>query len=367
LTSDLNAPIACGSYAEAAARSAANNAAARATRRRIEQREGGLEDFLLRIRVEHIGTPAAGGLEDFHAVLRASILPDELVPIEDFIAALGPKNEDRALQNAIGPYRYIGLAVRSPSEGTVGAAGFAVFCHPSGPATVHGSYYALLPRFRGLGLHRLMVNAVAQNAVRFVARVRPSAFNAGPMVQFIEANGIANMTLRDRLLDQAIAVHPLARDAIWERMGFREILSIHYHQRGSPPLELALKAALIDVDNLGGLSRALGLGAPTAVAGDVLLRHVSAFDNLLMNYDEASRALSRRERLPDPRDAGLLARFDPSTALPVLTPDAAARERFQWAAIDKRLANCSDLNLSRTMRELRDVIEGGGPGVSSRW
>jgi hypothetical protein len=344
------------SYADAAARAAINDAAKQATREQIDAQEGGIAAFHRNIRVEHIGDPGAGELQEFHAVLRRGILPNELVPMNDFVAALGPKNDDRALQEAIGPYRYFGLALRSPANETIGAAGFAVFCHRQGPATIHASYYALLPRFRGLRLVRLMLDEVARTAIGFVADARPAAFDSGPVVQFLEANGIADMTLGDRLLDEAIAMHPLARDAAWERIGFREIMDVEYQQRGSPPIRLVLKAVLLDVEIIDGRPCFGALRAPVSIDGDVVLRHVAAFDNLLMNYDEASQALASGCPLPDLGCTGLVAKLPPGVKLPVKPLDQAAREREEWAATDTLLSNLTDLALDKTMRALRDEI-----------
>jgi hypothetical protein len=333
-------------------------AAKQAARDRIAAQPGGIAGFRQNIRVEHIGDPGAGKLHEFHAVLRRGILPNELVPLNDFVAALGPKNDDLAFQEAIGPYRYFGLALRSPANETIGAAGFAVFCHREGPATLHASYYALLPRFRGLGLVRLMLDEVARTAVHFVADTRPTAFDSGPVVQFLEANGIADMTLGDRLLDEAIAMHPLARDAAWERIGFREIMDVEYQQRGSPPIRLVLKAVLLDVETIGGQPCFRALRAPDFIDGDVVLRHISAFDNLLMNYDEASQALATGRALPDLSSAGLVAKLAPGVTLPVKPLDQAARDRQYWAEADARLSKLTGLALEKTMQALRDEIDG---------
>jgi GNAT superfamily N-acetyltransferase len=245
----------------------------------------------------------------------------------------------------------VALAVRADGAGTIGAAGFAVFCHRVGAASVHASYYALLAGFRGLGLGRLMLHAVCRSAIGFIAEARPAALRAGPVVQFIEANDIASMTLGDRLQDQAIALHPLARDALWERLGFREIVDIHYRQRSDPPIGLALKALLIRVDGAG-----YDLVAPDAVAGALVRRHVRAFDNLLMNYATARTLVARGRKLPAPRPAGLLARVDPRAALATKPPDQAARERSCWAEIDARLSRCAGLPLGATMQALRDAV-----------
>jgi GNAT superfamily N-acetyltransferase len=344
-------------YADARARAAINNAAKQAMRDRIAAQEGGLEGFRQTIRIEHIGDPGAGDLQEFHAVLRHSILPSELVPLDDFVTALGPKNEDRAFLEAIGPYRYFGLALRSPAEETIGAAGFAVFCHRQGPATLHASYYALLPRFRGLGLVRLMLAEVARTAVRFVAEARPGAFDSGPVVQFLEANGIADMTLEDRLLDEAIAMHPVARDAAWERLGFREIMNIEYRQRGIPPISLVLKAVLIDAEMVDGRHCFRAFRAPDCIDGDVVLRHISAFDNLLMNYDEASQALASGRPLPDLDGTGLVAKLPPGIVLPVKPLNTAARDRQDWTATDDLLSSRTGLSLEKTMQALRDELD----------
>jgi GNAT superfamily N-acetyltransferase len=348
--------LTCGSYAEAATRAAANAAAARQTRAMIEQYAGGIDAFRRNIRIEWLTAASAKGLADFHAVLRAGILPDEIVPIEDFVTALGLKNEDLALQNALGPYRYFALTLRTEEDGMIGAAGFAVFCHHIGPATVHISYCALLPRFRGLRLIRLMLNAAAQYAVNFVGETRRAAFSAGPLFEFIEVNSIANMTLGDRLVDEAIAMHPLERDAIWERIGFREILGIEYRQRAEPPIPLALKTALIDAEADGLRDRMLGLRAPESVPADVLLRHISAFDNLLMNYEEATAALTRFGAPPDPSEAGLLHNLDPAAKVLVKSVADAARERDMWRAVDEKLSQCEGLSLESTMQVLRDAF-----------
>lgn len=348
--------VACGSYAEAATRAAANAAAARQTRAMIEQRDGGIDAFRLNIRIEWLTAASAEGLADFHAVLRASILPDEIVPNEDFVTALGLKNEDVTLQRAFGPYRYFALALRTEKDGMIGVAGFAVFCHRTGPATIHTSYCALLPRFRGLRLIRLLLNTAAQYAVDFVGETRRSAFTAGPLFEFIEVNSIANMTLGDRLLDEAIARHPLERDAMWERIGFREILGIGYRQRAEPPIPLALKAALIDAETDGLRDRVLGLRAPESVPADVLLRHITAFDNLLMNYEEATAALTRFGAPPDPSEAGLLRTLDPAAKIPVKSVADAARERELWRAVDEKLSQYQGLSLESTMQTLRDAF-----------
>jgi hypothetical protein len=162
-------------YEDAAAQAALNNAATLATRQRIAQAKGGIEAFRRNVHIEHFGDPEVGDLDEFHSVLRRGILPSELVPLNDFIAALGPKNNDHTFQEAIGPYRYFGLALRTASGATIGAAGFAVFCHRLGPATLHASYDALLPHFRGLGLLRLLLNEVSCTAIRFIAETRPAA------------------------------------------------------------------------------------------------------------------------------------------------------------------------------------------------
>jgi GNAT superfamily N-acetyltransferase len=345
------------SYAGAATAAAINNEAALAMRRHVRQQPGGLATFRRRLHIESIGTPAAGSLDEYYAVLRSSILPDELVPLADFTAALGPKNIDPILKDAIGPYRYYALALRAPGYGTIGAAGFAAFCHRRGPATMHASYYALLPAFRRLGLGRLLIDAATETTIRFVVTARPTALDAGSVVQFIEVNDIADMTLRDRLLDEAIAMHPLARDAMWEDLNFREVMTVKYRQRDIPLLPLALKAVLVDVAPIRNTSRVRALRAPAAILSDIVSSHVAAFDNFLMNYDESRRILGRGGPLPDPTSAGLLARVAPNTDLPVRSLEQALQYRQKWQAIDRRLSRRPNLPLDAKMQALRDEVE----------
>lgn len=345
------------SYADAAARGADSIAAATAMRNRIERQKGGVADFRHRLGLQQLHHDAVDALDEFYQVLRSGILPDELVPIEDFIAALGSKNADQAFQQAIGPYRYFCLALRARDHGTIGAAGFVTFCHQHGPATMHASYYAVLPCFRRLGLGRLLLTAAAETAIGFVASTRPEAFDAGPMVQFIEANDIAHMTLRERLLDEAIGMHPLARDALWEHIGFREIVDIAYRQRHDPPIELALKAVLVETDRDATGPRLRGLRPPLEISGDLMLRHVTAFDGLLMNYENARRTLIALHRpLPHPVGNGLLAHIDAAATLPVKSLDQAAHDRQEWQVADELLRTRSNLSLDTTMQALRDAL-----------
>jgi GNAT superfamily N-acetyltransferase len=357
-TSPDHRPRAVASHREAAALAEANAAAARSMRHRIEQRDGGIAEFHRHVCFEPIDDPASRELDKFHAVLASGILPGQLVPISEFAAALGSKNADRAFRRAIGPYRYDCLAARTKTDGMIGAAGFVTFCHQRGPATLHASYYALRPAFRGLGLGRRLLDAVASVAVRFIAGARLEAFNAGPVVQFIETNSIGDMTLADRLLDEAIGMHPLARDAMWERVGFREIMDIRYRQRATPPIALSLKALLIDVERTGGDHVPRGVTAPRSLPGDLVLRHLRAFDNLLLNHDAASRVLARGEDLPEPGDAGLFARLPPGAVLPVKSLEDAARERRDWRTVDERLSRSAGAELGKTMRVLRDLVDG---------
>lgn len=343
-------------HRQAAARGKANEDDARATRQRIEQAAGGLAGFHRSVRFDSIDDPESATLREFHAVLASGILPRQLVPISEFAAALGPKNADPAFQLAIGPYRYVCLAARTDNDGMIGAAGFVTFCHRRGPATLHASYYALRPAFRGLGLGRRLLDAAARMAVGFIEGARPGAFEAGLLVHFIETNDIGEMTLADRLLDEAIAMHPLARDAMWERIGFREILNIRYRQRGEPPVALTLKALLIDAGRPGGNDLPLRLISPESLSGDVVLRHVSAFDNLLLNYENASRALALGQALPEPRGAGLLARLAPGAVLAVKSLPDAARNRREWLTADERLGRRTGVNPNETMRALRESM-----------
>jgi GNAT superfamily N-acetyltransferase len=337
------APVA--SFQEAEARARANADAAREVRQHLEQTEGGVDGFLQRVRIAPIAPPGGAELRDFHAVLAEGILPYQLVPIGDFVDAIGVMNDNTLFQQALGPYRYVCLAARTDADGTIGVAGLIVFCHHDGPATLHASYYAISPAFRSIGLGRRLLNAAADIAMRFVATARPAAWTAGPLVHFIETSSYPDMTLAERLADEAIALHPLVRDEMWERIGFREIRSAGYHQRATPPAPLVLKALLIEPV----FRRMI---PPTSIDGDLVRRHVTAFDAVLMNSEAASEALARGHAPPRPEPAGLLAWLPPGAVLPVVSPEDAARDRCHWRALDASLRTAEQLRLGTTLRAL---------------
>lgn len=347
---DASAPV--FSFREAADRATASARVAHAMRQRIETRDGGRAAFRQAIRFEPIEASDATALREFHALLAQAILPRELVPLGDFAAALGPKNTDPAVQAALGPYRYVCLAARTDRDGLIGAAGFATFCHCEGPATLHASYYALRPEFRGFGLGRRLLQAAADTAVAFAAAARPDALAAGPILHFIETTAYAHMTLAERLWDEAAAIHPLARDTLWEAIGFREIMNIGYRQRTLPPGLLTLKALLIQTGPRNGKPVVTAFVAPDRVSGDVIHRHVTAFDSLLLNNAATGRALAAGRPAPDAFESTLLARFPPGVALSVLSPDDAARQRQAWFDLEDHLRAEENRRLAATMRTL---------------
>lgn len=344
-------------HQQASARASVNKDAAREIREQIDKSPGGLDGFRQSIQFETIDNPASPALRDFHAVLASGIVPGLLVPIEDFASALGPKNADPAFQRMLGPYRYDCLVASTEQHGLIGAAGFVTFCHRQGPATLHTSYCAVLPAFRGLRLVRGVLEATTRIAIRFIEGARPAAFDAGPVVHFIETHDIGEMTLGDRLLEEAMAIHPLARDAMWERIGFREIAKACYRQRGDPPDPLTLRALLIQTVQPGGHARPLRLIPPESLPGGLVLRHVSAFDNLLLNYENASQALAAGHAFPDPRDAGLLEpKMTPEAVLSVKSPQDAEQIRRAWRMADELLSQRTDLDPRATMQSLCDSI-----------
>ncbi len=356
------------SFAEAAECNAKRWQAAKETRKRLENSAGGLRAFLnaleiVPLRAEGRDSPFDQKLlGEYLQVLASGILADELVPRENFLHALSLNNQDASLSRALGPHKYLALAVMAPGTGMIGAMGVQVYCHLHGPATLHGSYYAVLPSYRGCGVGFLMIRTAADQAVDFIAAARREALGTRNIFQFIETNDIAKMTLADRLEDEAIAMHPLERDRLWEAFCFREIQDIGYRQRAEPPRPLSLKVQSIDIVERDGRYRADGFRAVNRVPAPTVLRHVSAFDNLLMNFDEAEAAARESVPVADLQDAGLINRIDASAALRTVTLSEARGYRRKWMDRDRRIRERiapNDWALAQTMKELAWRVEGG--------
>ena len=275
-------------------------------------------------------------------------------------------SEETFVSRALGPHKYLSLAVMAPGTGMIGAMGIQIFCHQSGPATLHGSYYALVPAYRGCGISHLMIRAAVDQAVRYIANVRPKALDEGHILQFIETNDIAKMTLADRLEDEAIAMHPLDRDRMWEARCFREIRGIDYRQRARPPRPLALKVHSVDVVvRRDGQYWTGDLRAPDRIPAATVLRHVRAFDNLLMNFDEAEAAVRDGHPLIDPRHAGLLADVNELAMLNTVALEDAKAYRLKWAEVDRRIQDNvfpDGRALTKTMTQLAQQLESSARG-----
>jgi hypothetical protein len=358
-------PIA--SYAEAAAWNSRRRKAANKTKALVDGRPGGVQAFreginFVPLYSDSRTTPENEKLlDEFLDVLASGILAEELVPRENFLHALTVNNRENLFSGVLGPHKYFALAVIAPNIGMVGAIGFQVFAHLTGPATLHGSYYALRPDYRGCGLSHLMLRTVADQAVEFIASARPEAFNEGYIFQFIETNDIAQMTLAERLEDEAIALHPLERDRMWDARCFREIAGIGYRQRAEPPRALALKVQSIDITHRQGRYRADGFQPISHIQASTVLRHVRAFDNLLMNSDEAEAAIRDGRPLTDPHHAGLLNDIVESTTLHTVTPAQAKDYRLKWLELDRHIQDRRLLDrraLAKTMAELAQSVEG---------
>lgn len=379
-------------YQEAASKGQLNRDLALAMKAKIEQLPGGIETFCKGIRIESIisdkeykrigqfytlegnnNLPKQVRLEflqssqqirkeieerlkPYMMILATGILPDELVSQTAFHSALTEKDFNPYFQRELGLYRYFALTMRDADGIIIGVSGSEVFCHNEGPPTIHGSYCVISPEYRKMGLGIRMVEALIKYSVDFVANKRLDAFKEGRMYLFIEVNDIAKMTLGNRLLDEAMGLHPLLRDKIWEKNNFREIPDINYFQRDKSPIPLALKVQQINIRRTGnGEYEIIGTSPPTEISSDVVLRHVNAFDNLLMNYDLMSKRLHQGGRLCDPRKAGLVTLPEKPTFLATLTPKVAEKDREKWRRIDVALSEINKktaLPLDKTMQEL---------------
>jgi len=347
-----NTPL---NFATASACAAHNRACAEEWRSEIDGQSGGLQGYRNALHVRSLRDGDSSGLAAFYSVLEAGILPSELVPITDFSDILRERNDNAMMAKALGPYRYFCLAMLDASGETIGVSASIVFMHREGVPSLHTSYLAIVPARRGFGFGSLLLDATVKAAVSFLSKHSQSlADPADLMLHFIETNAMANMTLHERLLDEAMAMHPLNRDAYWQRQGFREIEGIAYQQRADPPIALALNARcyrILGVDNYEIVP------ADTVPAG-TLLAHVRAFDNLLLNYDEATTRLLNGQRLAEPQNEGLLGPFDADAPLPLMSGSAADMNRACWKVVDADMAKRSGLPMDIPLREVAGVCLG---------
>lgn len=270
---------------------------------------GGVAGFRAAVSIVQItgaDDPLLGEFYDLYS--RVFTLEDEREPLEGFKQVLA-FNAEAALQSDYGPFIEPILVARHPLSGElIGAANFALYAYPVWKYgfDYHAScqlHFLLVDEpYRGLGIARLLLDAVEQALVSFA---RSKCDVAAPRTfMTCEQNNPARMS-EAQIIDDALAalIDPLDRMRWWRARGFRK-LDFAYAQ---PPLGVTHEPCLY----LDYYARIGDDENARALPSDVLLEHLRRFffvsvGKFAFNMDENAQWLAVKDDLSKRKTIALI-------------------------------------------------------------